>query len=307
MDIQSLKYFLTVAEEGNITSAAVKLHMSQPPLSRQIAKLEDEVGTPLLVRTPHGVNLTDAGKLLKSRAADLISARDKMLDELHGYRNGGYENITLGIIDSISMSLLPDALSECIKRNENVNFTLLTEESDRICELIDGNIIDMGIVRMNIDERVYGSMPFHRDTWVAVMSEASPLGGGEFNEMSASMLRGQPLILPVRYAKMPSLSQLLDELDLSARAIILYSSLSIGLLLAEKNVGICLAPSSMLPHVRKYHGVIVKGIKNPTMYTTAHLIWKKNNVLSPAMSSFLDFIKDYLKDYPAYAYGLYDV
>lgn len=302
MDLRTLYYFLTVAEERNITNAASKLHMSQPPLSRQMTLLEEEVGTPLLIRSPHGIELTEAGIFLESRAKDLIYARDKILDEMRGFKDGAYEKISLGIIDSISMSYLPDAICSFMKSNPRVNFSLLTEVSERICELVDSNIMDLGIVRLNIDESFYDYIPFQRDSWMAIMSKDNPLAGTEVNEMSAGMLAGQPLILPSKYSGEHELRKSLRELDIKFRAIIHYSSLSMGILLAEKNVGICISPSSMLPNVRQRSNIVTKRIVHPSIYTTASLIWKKNRVQSPAVRRFIDFMTMYLKDHPSYTY-----
>ena len=72
MDIKQLKYFVTVANEGQITKAAQKLFMAQPPLSRHIIELEKEIGKPLFLRTKKGLELTSAGEALLQKAQDLI-------------------------------------------------------------------------------------------------------------------------------------------------------------------------------------------------------------------------------------------
>lgn len=77
MDIRVLKYFLTVAQEENITKAAELLHISQPPLSRQLHDLEEELGVKLFERTNRKVILTAEGALLRQRAVEIIELVEK--------------------------------------------------------------------------------------------------------------------------------------------------------------------------------------------------------------------------------------
>ena len=82
MDIRVLKYFLAVAREESITKAAETLHMTQPPLSRQLKELENEVGKQLLIRGSKKVTLTEEGVLLRKRAEEMVSLMEKTMSEL---------------------------------------------------------------------------------------------------------------------------------------------------------------------------------------------------------------------------------
>ena len=77
MELRHIRYFMAVAEEMNFTKAAEKLNIAQPPLSRQIKDLEEELGTELFERTPHSLHLTEAGILFKQYAAQMLDIENR--------------------------------------------------------------------------------------------------------------------------------------------------------------------------------------------------------------------------------------
>jgi DNA-binding transcriptional LysR family regulator len=77
VSLAQIRYFVAVAEEGNMGRAAEKLHVAQPPVSRQIQALEAEIGTPLFVRTPRGMRLLPSGEVFLHRARSILNAVDE--------------------------------------------------------------------------------------------------------------------------------------------------------------------------------------------------------------------------------------
>ena len=96
MEIRILKYFLTVAREQNVTRAAEALHITQPTLSRQIAALEEELGTPLFKRNNKKITLTKEGILLKRRALEILELEEKTVEEIQSCRELVEGCITIG-------------------------------------------------------------------------------------------------------------------------------------------------------------------------------------------------------------------
>lgn len=83
MSLAQIRYFVAVAEEGNVCRAAQRLHVAQPPVSRQIRALEDEIGAPLFARTPRGMTLLPSGRVFLDHARAILAAVD---DAMHAVR-----------------------------------------------------------------------------------------------------------------------------------------------------------------------------------------------------------------------------
>ena len=149
MDIRVLRYFLTVVREENISKAAQALHVTQPTLSRQMAQLEEELGTPLFVRGKH-LTLTDAGVMLRRRAEEVAELMDKIDDEFASREEvGGIISIGSGVLRS-SHVLTRELLAFC-EKNPRAKYEIYTNTSDYIKEKLDRGLLDFGLLLEPVD------------------------------------------------------------------------------------------------------------------------------------------------------------
>ena len=110
MELRHLRYFVAVAEEQNITRAATRLRVSQPPLSRHIRDLEDELGVELLTRNAHSVRLTEAGRLFLNEARAVLLRAEQATQAVRAVANGLNGEIHVGYAPSLAVELLPTSL-----------------------------------------------------------------------------------------------------------------------------------------------------------------------------------------------------
>jgi len=110
MELRHLRYFVAVAGEENVSRAALKLHVSQPGLSRQIRDLEDEIGFQLLERSAKSVRLTAAGKVFLAEAREVLLHADAAVNKARAVAHGGSGEIHVGYAPSLTVQILPPIL-----------------------------------------------------------------------------------------------------------------------------------------------------------------------------------------------------
>lgn len=147
MNIKQLKYFLVVAEERQITSAAKKLYIAQPPLSYQLKQLEKEVEVQLFVRTAHGIELTEEGKVFQKYAEKIVALSISAKSQIHQIKEGELGKIRIGVISSCGGVVPNEQFKKLVKYYPNVSFEIHEANTFGIVEQLQDGILDLGIVR----------------------------------------------------------------------------------------------------------------------------------------------------------------
>ncbi|WP_261166987.1 LysR family transcriptional regulator [Microbacterium sp. Marseille-Q6965] len=179
MNLEQLRGFAAIAETGNFTRAAEKLHLSQPSLSRQISSLEQELGMPLLDRARGGSTLTAAGEvvypLARRMLADASSIR-RELDELAGLARG---RVRLGATPSLCAGLVTEVLTTFRPAHPGVELHIVEEGSRRLLERLGSGELDLALITTSAARVLHGVSvaPLLEEELVLVSSASSPVVG----------------------------------------------------------------------------------------------------------------------------------
>ena len=176
MDFRVLRYFLTVAREGNMTRAAAVLHITQPTLSRQISQLEDELHTKLFRRTDHGIVLTDEGALFRRRAQELIALADRAREELAPESGELSGKVAIGCAELRSMDELASIMASFRAGHPLVRFEVRSGSNDDIKAWLEQGAVDLGLLLEPVDMRSYDFVrTTTRERWGVLVRDDSPL------------------------------------------------------------------------------------------------------------------------------------
>ncbi|MEJ2856993.1 MULTISPECIES: LysR substrate-binding domain-containing protein [unclassified Saccharothrix] len=173
MELRALRYFVAVAEELHFGRAAARLHMSQPPLSRAIQRLEKDVGAPLFDRSPTGVTLTSVGAVLLHEARTLLDQADRV--RVRVAAAAGASSLTIGILgDSTDLGTTRLAASYRRKHPNIAIHVRDTDLADPTCGLRAGSV-DIALTRAPFTETALAVHELRADPVGAVLRSDDPL------------------------------------------------------------------------------------------------------------------------------------
>lgn len=287
MEIRTLRYFLAVAREENMTRAAEMLHVTQPTLSKQLKSLEDELGKKLFTRHSFSIRLTDAGMLLRSRAEDLVRMADKIeaefvsLDEVTG------GDLYLGLAESYQISLLAREIHTFKKNYPGLKYHITSGDTEQVSEKLDKGLLDFAVLAEIPNAAKYESLVFPEvDVWGIVMPSDAPLA--KKKAVDVDDLIGLPLFcssqgwekdIP-RWAK-----DKMDKLRLEGSFRLSYNAS----LFAREHLGYLLTFDKLID-TSADSGLVFRPL-TPSLETNLYLIWKKYQNFSPIAERFLKHMR----------------
>lgn len=205
MDLKVMRYFQAVAEERNFSRAAERLHMAQPPLSRQIKALEDEMGAPLFVRTAKGVDLTEAGQTLLDEVPNLLSLAQRAKERTRRAGQGLTGQLEVGVFGSGVLDVIPRMLAKFHAERPEVRIVLHNMTKVEQLQALRERRINVGFNRLVPPEEEIVVMTVLREPLVVALHESHPLA--QRKRIRIPDMAGEPLILYPNLALMPGLAQ----------------------------------------------------------------------------------------------------
>ena len=288
MEIRTLRYFLAVAREENMTRAADLLHVTQPTLSKALKALEDELGKKLFIRRSFSIALTEEGALLRDRAEDLVTMADKIEKEFLSLDDITGGDLYFGLAESYQIRYLAREIRTFKETCPGLRYHITSGDTEQVTEKLDKGLLDFAVICDAPDTRKYEFVPFPEgDVWGLILPADSPLA--EKNEILIDDLAGLPLFTSEQGWEGDIRAWAGDrfgELRLEGSFRLAYNAS----LFVKEGLGYQLSFRDLVD-VSEGSGLVFRPL-TPRLEVKLYLIWNRYQAFTPVAERFLAQVKN---------------
>lgn len=280
VDYKQILYFKTIAEEGTISKAAIKLNMAQPPISKQLQALESELGVSLMKRGGRNIELSDAGKVFYKRCLQIVSLTELTYTELQNYNT--HQSLQIGVTSSNVAIMHRPYVEPFFKKHSDIVFEITEGNTYEIISKIKSHLIDIAFIRTPFDPADLEFLTLREDNMMAV-------GFSKYlktNEpITLESLSSLPIIIHRRYADF-FLDVCLNH-QLTPKILCKTDDCRTSLLWAQKGRGVAIVPLSACDFSNSRY-INSSPILSPELNSSTAIVWRKDTYLTPIQNEFID-------------------
>lgn len=289
MNLQQLRYVTLLAQERHFHRAAVLANVTQPTLSQQIKKLEQELGTPLFERSPRGVRLTPAGERFTPRARAILDQANEAVGDLKKAKGVIGGTVSIGVIPTICPYFMPPIIKRLRKEVPSLQLKLYEETTSVLMEHLKSGKLELGLLALPVKDRGIASLSILKETFLLAVSKTHRLAKRStvsVNDISRERL----LILQEGHCFRSQSLEFCKKADKDPQVIFQGSSLTSVMRLVASGEGVTLVPkmaaeSSLHPSLRFIR------FRAPEPSRELGLLWRLSAPLSAAHDKLIEIIR----------------
>ncbi|MCR4610303.1 MAG: LysR family transcriptional regulator [Lachnospiraceae bacterium] len=289
MEIRTLRYFLAIAREENMSRAAELLHVTQPTLSKQIKSLEEELGKKLFTRHSFNIKLTDEGVLLRNRAEDLVQMADKIEQEFVSLDDIDGGELYLGLAESYQLKYLARSIKKFKEKYPNLHYHITSGDTEQIADKLDKGLLDFLVLVELPDNKKYNFLEFPKnDTWGLIIPKDDPLAKKKTIQID------DLLDLPLFCSEQAWEGDIknwagnkFSDLQLEGSFRLAYN----GSVFTREKLGYLLTYEHLID-TSEESGLVFRPL-SPTLENKIYIVWNRYQTFTPIAKRFLEHLKDY--------------
>ena len=289
MDIKQLYYFCTIVAEGQITKAAAKLHMAQPPLSQQLKQLENELGVILFERKGRKLLLTDSGKALYENSQKLLSDLEDIKMKVKEINEGIRGKLSIGV-SKTCFSYLPERIQFFRAEYPEVLFHIIEGDTAQICDLLIDRSIEVAITRFPIDHENFAVKTFKNEPYVLIIPKTWRHLLPDEYKITLKDVQQLPLMLLHRIhgtGQYEIITKAFKDQQLNPHIILECPDVSILFLLANSEIGATIVPQGAIKNI-SHDNLHVVEITDANIHSESGIVWLKDRHLSKCTQLFIE-------------------
>ncbi len=294
IELFQMKCFVAVAEELHFGRAAVRLFMTQPPLSRQIQLLEEVLGVQLLERSSRSVRLTAAGKVFYEDARTIMALADKAQVAARRTASGEAGRVVIGYTALAGYSLIPDLVSELKKRFPDIDIVLSEMVSSEQQEALASHTIDLALMRPVMSKHAFGYALAVREPMLLAVPASHPLAIKP--RIALSDMAQQPFIM---YAPQEAkyfhdrIAQLFAATGVCPRYAQHIAQTHTILALVKAGIGLAIVPAAA--QALRLDNIVYRPLWRKDVYAELYFAWPLEH-RNPALDTIRQFVVDRQQD-----------
>lgn len=284
MEMHQLRYLVEVANTRSFTHAAALCHVTQPTLSHQIRKLEEEMGEPLFQRNRNGAYLTPLGERLYEHAGAILQTVERARQEAASFSREVRGRLRLGIIPTIAPYLLPELLTRCHQQHPGLRFHITESPTAELLAAMRGGTLDLSILSPPLPGEDFLTDDLLEDEFLLALPHGHPLA--QIRKWNLSMLEDHPMVLmnEAHCLRGQTLS-LCDHGGFSPQVFIQSAQLDTVIAMVESGLGFSFVPAisrAAFSHRR----VVFRPLPEGTLTRRISLVWSRQLSITQAFTAF---------------------
>ena len=294
MEFSQLEFFVTVADEGSFSKAAVRVYRTQPAVSIAIRRLEEEIGAPLFERSQKTPVLTDAGELLYDYAKRILSLRDQTFNVVAELKSLQRGRVRIGANESTSLYLLPQLILEYRARHPDVMVEIFRQSSERLArEVLDRNV-DFALMAFEPVDDELESFPVLRDELVLIIHPEHHLA--KLQSVKVEQLGNEPFLAHnvktgSRYKVMETFAQNHTPLNITLE----LATVETIKRFVQLKIGLAFVPRMCVADELERGSLVSVPVEDLSYVRTLWVTHRRGMTFSHAAEAFLEILRQHAK------------
>jgi len=291
MNIRELQYLVTLADLRHFGRAAEACFVSQPTLSTQVKKLEDELGVQLVERAPRHVMLTEVGQEIVDRARLVLRDVEQIKEVARRTTDPEAGAIRLGLFPTLGPYLLPHVVPDIHLQYPKLELLLFEDKTEQLLAMLREGRLDAALLALPVEEDTLEVLPLFNEPFVVALPENHPLD--QVNHLNVEDLKGHTvLLLEDGHCLRDQALEVCQMASANEKQGFRATSLETLRQMVAANVGITLLPTlAIKPPITLTDSIHIKHLSDPMPSRQIGMVWRKSSAVSGFLKSFAEIFK----------------